>query len=78
MNELNKLVELAQQVECEDPIDWGMLQVDENEAYLLLANCLVEHFGLPETERELLLLVTLLKTTAENFTLNLKLLGDPR
>ena len=78
MNELNKLVELAQQVECEDPIDWGMLQVDENEAYLLLANGLVEHFGLPETERELLLLVTLLKTTAENFTLNLKLLGDPR
>lgn len=75
---VEQLVHLAQEVDAEDPIDWGMLQVDEIESYKLLAYGLVEHFGIPETERELLLLVTLLKTTAENFALNLKLLGDPR
>lgn len=74
---IEQLVQLAQQVESEDPIDWGMLRVDETDSYRLLAYSLVEHFGIPETERELLLLVTLLKTTAENFALNLKLLGDP-
>lgn len=74
---INQLVTLAHDVESQDPIDWGMLQVDETESYKLLAYGLIEQFGIPETERELLLLVTLLKTTAENFALNLKLLGDP-
>lgn len=76
-NIISRLVSLAQDVDAEDPIDWGMLQVDETESYKLLAYGLIEHFGIPETERELLLLVSLLKTTAENFALNLKLLGDP-
>jgi hypothetical protein len=75
---IQQLVELAQEVECEDPIDWGMLSVDETATYNLLATGLLEHFGYPETEREYLLLLTLLKSTVENFTLNLKLLGDPQ
>lgn len=78
MNIIDQLVELAEQVEREDPIDWGYLQVSETESYKLLANALLEQFGVPETERELLLFVSLLKTVVENFALNLKLLGDPR
>ena len=75
--QLAQIIELAQEVEVNDPIDWGMLQVDENSSYLLIANGLVDLFGYPESEREMLMLATLLRTTVENFTLNLKLLGDP-
>jgi hypothetical protein len=72
------LIQLAQDCETEDPIDWGMLAVDENKSYELIALGIVEHFGYPQTERELLMMASLVKTTVENFTLNLKLLGDPR
>ena len=72
---LEQIIELAEQADREDPIDWGMLAVDETSAYNLIANGLVDLFGYPETEREMLMLATLLKTTVENFVLNLKLLG---
>ena len=75
--QLAQIIELAQEEEVNDPIDWGMLSVDENSVYLLIANGLVDLFGYPETEREMLILATLVRTTVENFTLNLKLLGDP-
>ena len=75
--QLAQIIELAQAGEVNDPIDWGMLSIDENSAYLLIANGLVDLFGYPETEREMLILATLVRTTVENFTLNLKLLGDP-
>lgn len=74
---LSQIIELAQDGEINDPIDWGMLQVDENSAYLLIANGLVDLFGYPDTEREMLILASLVRTTVENFTLHLKLLGDP-
>jgi hypothetical protein len=75
---IDQLVELAQLVESEDPIDWGMLQVDELESYRLITLSVVEQFGIPITDREMLLMLSLIKLTVENFTLNLKLLGDPR
>ena len=74
---LSQIIELAQDGEINDPIDWGMLQVDENSAYLLIANGLVDLFGYPDTQREMLILASLVRTTVENFTLHLKLLGDP-
>lgn len=63
---------LAQEVEMDDPIDWGMLAVSEEEAYSLMANHVVEKFG--DDPDRLVLLSTITKLIVENFVLNLKLL----
>jgi hypothetical protein len=70
------LSKLAQEIESEDPIDWGDLAVSEADAYDLMANEIYERYK--ETENmegeRLILLSTILKLTIENFTLNLKLM----
>lgn len=72
--DLDLIVELAQEVETQDPIDWGMLSISEVEAYRLIANNLLEHFlSLDADDRELAMMSTLVKLTVENFVLNLKL-----
>lgn len=70
MNEVDLLVELAKEVELTDPIDWGMLNVDEDEAYRLIALSVVEL-----EDNVLTLKASLTKLMVENFVLNLKLLG---
>lgn len=77
MNLVEQLVELAQEVETNDPIDWGMLAIDERDAYRLIATSVLEQFGPPQTEREWLLIATVTKLVVENFVLNLKFLGSP-
>ncbi len=68
------LATLAQEVEVTDPIDWGMLSVDENTAYNLISANVIEQWGEPRDERELGILATMTKLIVENFVLNLKLL----
>lgn len=70
MNEVDLLVELAKEVELTDPIDWGMLNVDEDEAYRLIALSIVEL-----EDNVLTLKASLTKLMVENFVLNLKLMG---
>jgi hypothetical protein len=69
------IVELASEIESEDPIDWGMLAVDEEQAYRLIASGLVEQY-LPKYNdpnfRDIMM-ATVVKLVVENFTLNLKL-----
>ena len=38
------VVRTAQDVESTDPIDWGMLAVDEEGAYRMIAASMVEHY----------------------------------
>lgn len=64
------VAELAQEVEVTDPIDWGMLSIDEHTAYLTMAASVIEMF--PEEREEILAVIT--KLTVENFVLNLKLM----
>ena len=64
------LVELAQEVEVTDPIDWGMLAVSETEAYRMMAMGVLETF--PGEKIEIQAVIT--KLTVENFVLNLKLM----
>jgi hypothetical protein len=73
---LNQLIELAQEIEITDPIDWGYLNIDERSAYELIASGLLEHFNSLESDpdRSQFLLVSLVKLTVENFVLNIKLL----
>lgn len=72
---LEQLVELAKDVESQDPIDWGMLNIDEETATRLIA---LDVFDMYHTwkqmgETETIMLVTITKLILENFVLNLKL-----
>jgi len=73
---VDQLIEIAREVETEDPIDWGMLAINENEAYRLIALNLVEIFeNVNYQDRDTVLMSMIVKLTVENFVLNLKLLG---
>jgi len=68
------IAEIAQEVESGDPIDWGMLAVDEQTAYNLMATSMLEHYNSLDAEnRDLMLLATATKLVVENMVLNLKL-----
>jgi len=69
MNKVDMLVDLAKEVESTDPVDWGMLSVDEDEVYRLVALSVVEL-----EDNILVLKASLTKLLVENFVLNLKLL----
>lgn len=73
---VKQLAELAQHAESVDPIDWGMLNISEDEAYLLMASQVLETFlKTPEDQRLVIALSSLTKLTVENFVLNLRLHG---
>ena len=79
MLDLQAVVELMQQVETEDPVDWGMLNIDEEQATRLIASSLLEHYEtkirhLDETERDYIIVSAMGKLALENFVLNMKLL----
>ena len=75
---VEQLVEIAEAIELGDPIDWGMLSVEEHQAYLFLATGVLENCNAADpAERELMLLATTVKLTVENFVLNLRLLDMP-
>ena len=70
------LVEMAREIETSDPIDWGMLNISEDEAYRLMALNVLEMM-LPkynDPSMRDVLMATIIKLVVENFTLNLKLL----
>jgi hypothetical protein len=69
MNEVDLLVELATQVEMEDPIDWGMLAIGEHDAYKLMAAHVLEMNNDDLTNKAIIV-----KLLVENFVLNLKLM----
>ncbi len=74
--EIKHLVELAKEVEMGDPIDWGMLNISEDQAYALMANQVLELFrDTPNDQRLTVALASLTKMLVENFVLNLKLQG---
>lgn len=70
MTEIEQLVELALEVEINDPIDWGMLAIDEIEVYHLMAATVVEISNNP-----LVLKASVLKLLVENFVLNLQIMS---
>ena len=73
---VDQLIEIAREVETEDPIDWGMLAIDEDQAYRLIALSLVEMFeNIGHQDRDITLMSMIVKLTVENFVLNLKLLN---
>jgi hypothetical protein len=72
---VNHIADLAKEVEAEDPIDWGMLPIDEDEVYRLMALHVVETMAPKYDQPEFrdVMLATVVKLVVENFVLNLKL-----
>jgi hypothetical protein len=77
---LEQLIELAGEVESQDPIDWGMLNISEDEALKLIAIDVLEMFNSvrDSEDRDNIMLATVTKLVLENFVLQLKLLERKR
>jgi hypothetical protein len=67
---IDLLIELAMEIEVEDSIDWGMLSIDEKDAYTLMATHVIEM-----NNDELTNQAIIVKLLVENFVLNLRLMG---
>ena len=64
------LVELAKEGAVMDPIDWGELNITEEQAYIMMAAHVLEMERNHLTDGAIIV-----KLLVENFVLNLKLLG---
>jgi mannitol/fructose-specific phosphotransferase system IIA component (Ntr-type) len=64
------LKELALEADTVDPIDWGQLNISEDEAFSLMAMHVQEM-----ENNHLTLKAVCVKLMVENFVLNLKLMG---
>lgn len=76
--DLNAVEALIKEIELDDPIDWGMLNIDENDAARLIASSVVDHYEehirpMTELDREYIYVSSIAKLTLENFVLNIKL-----
>ena len=75
MSLTKQLVELAKEIDSVDPIDWGTLEISEDNAYALIADGVLENYLSTDADcRDMMLLAVVVKLTVENFVLNLKLL----
>ena len=70
MSEWKVLKELALEADTVDPIDWGQLNITEDQAFNLMAMHVAEM-----DNNHLTLKAICVKLMVENFVLNLKLLG---
>ena len=76
--DLKTVEELIREIELADPIDWGMLNISEDDATRLIASSVVEHYeenirSMPDRERDYIVVSSIAKLTLENFVLNVKL-----
>ena len=67
---VRNLVILAKEGEAMDPIDWGDLNITEDQAYIMMATHVLEMERNHLTDGAIIV-----KLLVENFVLNLKLLG---
>lgn len=74
---IERIAVLAQEVETEDPIDWGMLEISEQDAYKLIAMSTVNKFDKNSAQERDIMIATITKLVVENFVLNLKLKKVP-
>jgi len=68
-----KIAKLAQEIEREDNIDWGMLNISEEDTYKLIAMSVVNQFDKYSSQERDIMIATIVKLVVENFVLNLKL-----
>lgn len=73
-NELINLVaELAQEVDNESPTDFGLLPVDDESVWHLMAANVIEAY-MPLSDDKIIMMATITKLVVENFVLNMRLM----
>lgn len=72
---INLVAELAQEVDKEDPIDFAMLQIDDESVWHLMAAQVIDAY-LPQSDNKLVMMAVITKLIVENFVLNARLLND--
>jgi hypothetical protein len=74
--DLDLLVDIAQDVEGQDAVDWGKLAMSKEAAYRMVAASILEMFDKPEYtfDDKVILMSTITKLTVENMLLNIKVL----
>lgn len=73
---VDELVELAREIENADPIDWGMVPIQEDVAYRQMAEQVIEMMkSYNPADRQAVALAAITKLLVDNFVLNYKLLG---
>lgn len=74
--DLELLVDIAQDVEGQDAVDWGKLAMGKEEAYKMVGASILEMFDKSEYtfDDKVIIMSTITKLTVENMLLNLKLL----
>lgn len=70
---IERIAKLAQEIESEDTIDWGMTEIKEEDAYKLIAMSVVNQFDKYTVDEREIMIATITKLVVENFVLNLKL-----
>ena len=70
---IERIAKLAQEIESEDTIDWGMTEIKEEDAYKLIAMSVVNQFDKYNTDEREIMIATITKLVVENFVLNIKL-----
>jgi len=78
MIDKDQILAIVREIEVEDPIDWAMLSIDEENATDLLVSSLVEKYNtewikFPPEDQTKILLASMAKLIVENFVLNVKL-----
>jgi hypothetical protein len=76
--DVTTVMRLIQEIEREDAIDWGMLNIGEEDASRLLATSVIEHYEtqiqpMHGTDRDYVIVAAIAKLTIENFVLSIKL-----
>jgi hypothetical protein len=76
--DIELLVDIAQEVEGQDTIDWSKLSLDKQDAYKLVATSILEMFDKPEYtfDDKVIIMSTITKLTVENMLLNIKVLSQ--
>ncbi len=72
---VNLVAELAQEVDKEDPVDFGMLQLDEGSVWHLMSVNVVDKY-IDMSGDQVVMLATITKLLVDNFILNYKLIGN--
>jgi hypothetical protein len=74
------VLDLVQNIDSEDPVDWGMLEVNEQAATELVVLNILDQYSeswskLAEPDRSYAIVAMVAKLVLENFALNLKLIN---
>lgn len=73
---IHQIAALAKEAEMIETVDWSQLDIEEDEAYLMMASNVVEQLeSVPEEQVGIVSMSTMTKMLVENFVLNIKLKG---